>query len=177
MPEGRIYVKTAKGREEIATRRYRLSQDERLGLILINGKRSMEALVQQLKQAGLSDSIFANLAAQGFIALSDEAPSSDLNTRSAIVYDEAEGELPLRWLDLHASTNPAEQTAQLRWFLVDAVAHLVPEQAMEFARRVEQCTTYDALLRCAVDCERLLLKNLAPAAASPTIAKLRALIK
>jgi hypothetical protein len=176
MPDAKIYVKTDKGREEIATRRYGLSQDERVALILVNGKRTMVRLVEQLSRAGLSEALFAKLAADGFIALLGAAVEQGFNTRPAIVYDEPESELPLRWLDSHTAHSAEDRTAQLRWFMVDAVTRLAPEGAMPIVSAVERAATFDDLVGCAVDFERLVRNSADEAAVLWTVARLRTLI-
>jgi hypothetical protein len=177
MPDAKIYVKTAKGREEIETRRYRLSQDERIALILVNGKRSMERLVEHLSRAGLSEALFTKLAANGFIALQGDEADRGLNTRPSIVYDEAESELPLRWLDAQTSTNPEERSSQLRWFMVDAATRLLPGESMTFVSAVERAASFEELVQCAVDFERLIRTSADKASVRWATTRLKTLTK
>lgn len=73
------FQKTEKGREEIATRKYGLSLRLRSILLLIDGKRTCEELVQAYPGLGLSDALLNDLEGQGFIsplASSPEAPQA-----------------------------------------------------------------------------------------------------
>jgi hypothetical protein len=96
----RIFDKTDKGREEIATRRYRLAPRLRTLLLLIDGKQSTGQLLQKI--AGLDEQSIADLLDGGFIqdiednvAEKLEAPlpkesSSDEPTDNSIVLAEGE---------------------------------------------------------------------------------------
>jgi len=64
--KGNIYAKTDKGREEIATRKHRLSAKLRGLLLMIDGQRSLEALANHV---GLVDDNVAFLLQGQYIAL------------------------------------------------------------------------------------------------------------
>lgn len=64
--KGNIYAKTDKGREEIATRKYRLPAKLRGLLLMIDGQRSLEALANNV---GLVDDHVAFLLQEDYIAL------------------------------------------------------------------------------------------------------------
>jgi hypothetical protein len=64
--KGNIYAKTDKGREEIATRKYRLPAKLRGLLLMIDGQRSLEALANHV---GLVDDHVAFLLQEDYIAL------------------------------------------------------------------------------------------------------------
>jgi hypothetical protein len=65
-----IYDKTAKGREEIATRKYQLAPRLRTLLVLVDGHRSEEELLRNVAGLGLTASAMAELLDGEFIVLS-----------------------------------------------------------------------------------------------------------
>jgi hypothetical protein len=65
-----IYDKTAKGREEIATRKYQLAPRLRTLLVLVDGHRPEEELLRNVAGLGLTASAMAELLDGGFIVLS-----------------------------------------------------------------------------------------------------------
>ena len=64
---GNVYAKTAKGRDEIATRRARLPARLRSLLVIIDGARSLEELVKHLGPAAALSQNAAVLSRDGFI--------------------------------------------------------------------------------------------------------------
>jgi hypothetical protein len=64
-----IYDKTAKGREEIATRKFQLAPRMRTLLVLIDGRKSEEELLRSVSGLGLTADSIAELQAQEFIVL------------------------------------------------------------------------------------------------------------
>ncbi|RZI42810.1 hypothetical protein EGT07_12545 [Herbaspirillum sp. HC18] len=68
-----IFDKTEKGREEIATRKYKLSPRLRTLLVMIDGKQSDSELLGKVGGLGLTDESFAELLAGEFIQLSVNA--------------------------------------------------------------------------------------------------------
>lgn len=64
-----IYDKTAKGREEIATRKFQLASRLRALLVLVDGHRSEEELLRNVAGLGLTESALQELQAQGYIVL------------------------------------------------------------------------------------------------------------
>jgi hypothetical protein len=64
-----IYDKTAKGREEIATRKYQLAPRMRTLLLLIDGRKSQEELLRSVSGLGLTADAIAELQAQDFVVL------------------------------------------------------------------------------------------------------------
>jgi hypothetical protein len=64
-----IYDKTAKGREEIATRRYQLAPRLRTLLVLVDGHKPEEELLRNVAGLGLTASAVQDLLAQEFIVL------------------------------------------------------------------------------------------------------------
>lgn len=74
----RIYDKTDKGREEIATRKYQVPPRLRTLLVLIDGRHSLESLLANLSVLGLGADDVDELLRQEYIALCggpvEEAP-------------------------------------------------------------------------------------------------------
>lgn len=64
-----IYDKTAKGKEEIATRKYQLAPRLRTLLVLIDGRRTEEELLRNVAGLGLGASALAELVEHGYIVL------------------------------------------------------------------------------------------------------------
>jgi hypothetical protein len=64
-----IYDKTAKGREEIATRRYQLAPRLRTLLVLVDGHKAEEELLRNVAGLGLTVNAVRDLLAQEFIVL------------------------------------------------------------------------------------------------------------
>lgn len=65
-----IYDKTAKGREEIATRRYQLAPRLRTLLVMVDGHRPDDELLRNVAGLGLTADAMQELLAQQFIVLS-----------------------------------------------------------------------------------------------------------
>ena len=64
-----IYDKTAKGREEIATRKYQLAPRLRTLLVLVDGHKAEEELLRNVAGLGLDGSALAELLEHGYIVL------------------------------------------------------------------------------------------------------------
>jgi hypothetical protein len=64
-----IYDKTAKGREEIATRKFQLASRLRALLVLVDGHRSEEELLRNVAGLGLTEAALQELLEQGYILL------------------------------------------------------------------------------------------------------------
>lgn len=65
--ENSIFDKSDKGREEIATRRYHLASRLRTLLVLMDGKHSVEDLLQKVAGLGLNQQSIEELLEHGFI--------------------------------------------------------------------------------------------------------------
>jgi hypothetical protein len=64
-----IYDKTAKGREEIATRCYQLAPRLRTLLVMVDGRRAEDELLRNVAGLGLNAASMAELVEQGYIRL------------------------------------------------------------------------------------------------------------
>jgi hypothetical protein len=88
------YDKTDKGREEIASRKNRLTPQLRTVLLLIDGKNSVEKLIQRYSFLGLTEETLTELSGAGYInaaapvavavATPDEAPAAPAPEVSAV---------------------------------------------------------------------------------------------
>lgn len=63
-----VLSKTAKGREEIETRKHKLDQRQRMLLITVNGKLTAAELVAQFSKSGDATPLLDQLLRDGFIA-------------------------------------------------------------------------------------------------------------
>lgn len=64
-----IYDKTAKGREEIATRCYHLAPRLRTLLVMVDGRRAEDELLRNVAGLGLNEASMTELVNQGYIRL------------------------------------------------------------------------------------------------------------
>lgn len=72
-----IYDKTDKGREEIATRKYQLTSKLRPLLVMIDGRRPLEALAKNLAGLGLAAEAIDELLSQEYITLVGGGPAAN----------------------------------------------------------------------------------------------------
>jgi len=70
-----IFAKTEKGREEIQTRRYKLSPPLRTLLIMMDGRTKAGEILKQVAQLGITPNAIDRLQKDGFIAIEKSAPS------------------------------------------------------------------------------------------------------
>lgn len=64
-----IYDKTDKGREEIATRKYRIAPRMRSLLVMVDGRRPLDTLLKNIAGLGLDEDSVSALLAQDFIRM------------------------------------------------------------------------------------------------------------
>lgn len=72
-----VYDKTDKGREEIATRKYHLPPRLRTLLVMIDGKRTLDTLMNDLGAIGLNEASFHQLVNEEYIRLVNGSPVSN----------------------------------------------------------------------------------------------------
>ena len=70
-----IYRKTAKGQEEMATRAHHLPSRERSILVLVDGKRTGEELIDKSRHFGDGEGYLDRLIATGFVEAITETPN------------------------------------------------------------------------------------------------------
>lgn len=85
-----VYDKTAKGREEIATRIYRLAPRLRTLLVMVDGKHAIGDLLSNVAGLGLNETSVTDLLEEGFIApASVAAPAAPVAPEAAPPVQEA----------------------------------------------------------------------------------------
>jgi hypothetical protein len=72
-----IYDKTDKGREEIATRKYHVPAKLRTLLVLIDGRHSMDDLMNKMSPLGLNEDAVHELLEQQYIVLVSGGPAAN----------------------------------------------------------------------------------------------------
>ena len=76
----RIFDKTDKGREEIATRKYQLPTRLRTLLVMVDGKQSDEELLKKVAGIGLTQESISELLDNGFIQLAAQPAPAPIET-------------------------------------------------------------------------------------------------
>ncbi len=177
MSQFNVYTKSAKGREEVATRRYRLPQTRRVALILVDGMRPMTELFQQVQRLGLTEDVYAELASEGYIVPIDQHVDLDLTSPPTTGIDENIN------VDRAVDRGEAPPTVDLkqryfiaRTFMIEAIRRAVPDGASGFISNVELSIDLDDLNRVAGEFERLMRGHLDAESAAWTTAKLRSLL-
>lgn len=126
-----IYVKTAKGQEEVATRAFQLPSRVRSLLVMVDGKNSGEQLVANTAALGDSAAFFSMLVEGGFI---EAVAASSLAATAAPTENVKAPPKELVRKVCHLVTDilgPAGDSLTLR---LEKAASLE-----EFAKHVEQC--------------------------------------
>ena len=177
MVEFNIYAKSAKGREEVATRRYRLPQARRVALILVDGLRPMTELFRQVERIGLSEEVYAELASEGYIVPIDQHVDFDLTSPPATGSDDPSGGQLDDWFDAPPTVDLDRRYVDARWFMVDSIGRSVHDGAAGFMGQVERSSTLADLEKLAPEFERLIRKSIDAGSAAWTIARLRTLLK
>lgn len=93
-----IFDKSDKGREEIATRKYRLASRLRTLLVLTDGKQSAGDLLQKVSGLGLNEQSIDELLEHGFIHAATEQRDTGLPADAA---DTSAADLPSQEGFLH----------------------------------------------------------------------------
>jgi hypothetical protein len=102
MMKGSVYAKTDKGREEIATRKYRLPAKLRALLLLIDGQRSLDTLANSVGLPELTAANAASLLRDGYIALlAKAAPAPGRSPPPALATRPAPREEPPSPVSMH----------------------------------------------------------------------------
>lgn len=85
----KVFDKTEKGREEIATRKYHLSPRARSLLVMIDGKQNADDLLQKVAGLGLTEQCMADLLQEGYIR---EAATAVAAVAATVPAPEASGQ-------------------------------------------------------------------------------------
>lgn len=79
----KVFDKTEKGREEIATRKYHLSPRARSLLVMIDGKQTADELLKKVAGLGLTEQCMADLLQEGYIREAVVSAVSAVSTAAA----------------------------------------------------------------------------------------------
>lgn len=185
MASGAVPVKTAAGQAELNTRQRRVSQRHRTVLFLIDGKRSAAEVCRMALLAGVPESCFDELLAQGLIALPVPLFAAPADAVPAEVPAEAESlhvDLPLQAADSMNgsldSTLPPSRTLQPESTMsaesmLDEARGLDPWAVSQDAASDARA---DAVEDAVAEARELLMnavRNQAPVAGSLTLLRLR----
>ncbi len=181
MSQFNIYTKSAKGREEVATRRYRLPQTRRVALILVDGMRPMTELFQQVQRLGLTEDVYAELASEGYIVPVDQHVDLDLTSppttgATSAIEETINIDRLVDRIDAAPTVDLYQRCIEARAFMIDAVSRAVPDGAAGFTSNVEWSIDMDDLKRLAPEFERLIRGHLDAGSAAWITAKLRSLL-
>ncbi len=176
MVEFNIYAKSAKGREEVATRRYRLPQTRRVALILVDGTRPMTELFQQVERIGLSEEVYAELASEGYIVPIGQHVDLDLTSPPMTGDDGPWSALLDDLFDAPPNIDLDRRYIDARWFMVDSIGRSVHDGAAGFMSRIERSSTLADLEKLTSEFDNLIRKSIDPGSAAWTIARLRTLM-
>lgn len=143
MEEKAIYQKTEKGREEIATRAYRLKARERSLLFFVDGVSSGAVLMGKATQMGASLELFEHLLSEGFIEVIGATPTSTSvpNQSAPAATASPATTSPAALADI-APSQLKEIATVASHFLIDALG----PDADNLAMRLEACRSLGELL-------------------------------
>jgi len=139
-----IYDKTAKGREEIATRCYHLAPRLRTLLVMVDGRRAEDELLRNVSGLGLTEASMAELVDQGYIRLTtsygtmsepEPAPAPLAPPETALSHAEAELPLP----------SQAEQFQSLYDFYNKTIKANIGLRGFTLQLKVEKAANVDEL--------------------------------
>jgi hypothetical protein len=145
----RIFDKTDKGREEIATRKYRLAPRLRTLLLLIDGKQTTGQLLQKI--AGLDEQRIQELIDGGFIQDVAEiaAPDSIIDVAfQEIVHDSSPADAiasDATSADSNPSTDEQSRFEAIRQFYTDTIRSTLGLRGYNFQLKVDQASSIDDL--------------------------------
>ncbi len=176
MVEFNIYAKSAKGREEVATRRYRLPQTRRVALILVDGMRPMTELFRQVERIGLPEGVYAELASEGYIVPIGQHVDLDLTSPPTTGDDGPLGGRLDDLFDAPPTVDLDRRYIDARWFMVDSIGRSVHDGGAGFMSRVERSSTLADLEKLTSEFDNLIRKSIDPGSAAWTIARLRTLM-
>jgi hypothetical protein len=125
-------VKTQAGQDELSRRALGLSQRHRTVLLLVDGRRSEQQVIEMARQAGVADGLYAELVSLGLIQvqvpaeaapgevdipLNDSTPPADLDSDSA--FDSAQLEAASAFIEEDPGLEAAREVL-LRALRIDA---------------------------------------------------------
>jgi hypothetical protein len=135
----RIFDKTGKGREEIATRKYRLPPRLRTLLLLIDGKQTTDQLLQKI--AGLEEQSIEELLSGGFIFNVNEAAPTEQSNPAQTPAPELEEASATATLLLEGET----KFQAIRRFYTDNIRKTLGLRGYNFQLKVDEAQSIDDL--------------------------------
>jgi hypothetical protein len=139
----RVFDKTDKGREEIATRRYQLAARLRSILLMVDGKQSGEALLQKYAGIGVSAQVLQDLIDQGYISARAESPSAAAAPVETAAPPPQSKEAPLVAVPTLAPGQTQYQA--IYQFYCETIKANLGLRALPLQLKVERCNTVDDL--------------------------------
>ena len=136
-----IYDKTAKGREEIATRCHRLAPRLRTLLVMVDGRRPEDELLRNVAGLGLDAGSMAELVAEGYIVL-----ATSYGTMAPPVMEAPEPEpVPVAAAAAPPQSSTAEQFQSLYEFYNKTIKSNIGLRGFTLQLKVEKAATLDEL--------------------------------
>jgi len=120
----RVYEKTDKGREEIATRKHHMSARLRPVLVMVDGRQPLSALMPHLAKLGLDEASIEELAQQDFIRVIPGTEDPEVVAPAPVVARVPPG--LRRMHKLHGGEMPVKLAA-LDLVSVDGIIDVAPE--------------------------------------------------
>ena len=170
MDSGTRLVKTAKGREEIEHRRYKLASKMRTLLILVDGARSIDNLTSDGRKLGAPDEALILLMKDGFVApvTGAAAPAA---VAAAVAPGAIEGGGAVPAMDEFAQFRAAHK------FMNDtAVDNMGGLKKFTFTLKLERCSSRTELAGLIPDYGESLSKAVGSDAAQVLVTRLRAML-
>ena len=151
------YQKSAKGLDEIRSRRFRLPKRPRVLLILVDGRTPLDLVLSQARALGIEDSTVYELISAGFI---EPVPSNAMGPDS----------------DPAVQGDVAERFARAQQLMNDSIVNALGFRALFFTLRLERCATLADLQALMPDYQRALGRGGDPAEVGVLTSRLRALL-
>jgi hypothetical protein len=142
-----VYAKTAKGKEEVATRAYKLAFKQRALLIMVDGATTAADIIAKAAHLGDVESMLRQLEAQGFVGSLDGAAS--LQTT---------GDEPAQ-PTAHTSRQPQKTLPALKLIAIDSLHNALGPDAELFSHKIEDSTSVEEFMVNASAC-RDMIKDL-----------------
>jgi len=166
MDSGTRLVKTAKGREEIEQRRYKLAGKLRTLLILVDGTRSIDDIAGDAQKLGAPEDALIQLMKDGFVAPVIGATETAVEPGAAV---DADGRPPA---DEFGRFRAAQQ------FMNDtAVDNMGALKKFTFTLKLERCSVRQDLAALVDDYEQSLIKSIGRDAAAVLVGRVKDLLR
>lgn len=172
-------VKTAKGREEIEHRRYKLAGKLRTLLILIDGTRSIEDIAGDAQKLGAPEDAVIHLMREGFVAPVANAKGQGAPGRPTdIARGEAPSAVPAAEDDTTLADSEFARFRAAKQFMNDtAVDNMGAMKKFTFTLKLERCAVRQDLADLIDDYELSLTKSIGRDAATLLVERLRLLLR